>query len=71
MEEGDNMEHITKIMPVLWSFIEKHRKCSVGIATIGSQITITLMWGRLRFKRFASHDAEILGRQVMDYIRAA
>lgn len=64
------MEHVTKIMPILWSFIESNKKCSVGIATINNKITITFLWGKLRFKRFSNHDAEVLDHQIKNYLEA-
>jgi hypothetical protein len=65
------MEHVTKIMPLLWSLIEKHKKCSVGIATIDGKLQITLLWGKFRFKKFADRDMEVVRQQVVDYLRVA
>ena len=63
------MEHVTKIMPILWSFIEKNKKCSVGISTIEDKIIITLLWGKIRWKKFIGHDEELLGRQLKDFLQ--
>jgi len=71
MAKGDNMEHVAKIMPVLWAFIEKHKKCSVGITTIGNKVIVTLMWGKVRWKRFAHRDAVLLTQQIQDFLQVA
>lgn len=69
MDKGDNMENVAKIMPVLWSFIEKHKRCSVGISSIEDKVIITLLWGKIRWKKFAGRDMVLLQKQVSDYLQ--
>lgn len=69
MEERNNMENVTKIMPLLWSFIQKHKRCSVGISSIEDKVIITLLWGKIRWKKFAGKDMILLQKQVSDYLQ--
>lgn len=71
MAKGNHMEHVTKIMPVLCGFIDKHKKCSFGITSEGGKLIVTIRWGKFRFRRFAYRDATLLKGQIERSLQAA
>lgn len=69
MKKENNMDNVTEIINILWSFIEKNKKCSVGISLIEDKIIITLLWGKIRWKKFTGQDVPLLQKQLSDYLQ--
>ena len=61
------MDLFNKIMKVLWSILEKNKKCSINIATIDNILTINILKGK-RKRTFAAKDGQIVLLNLQHYL---
>lgn len=49
------MEHVAKIVPMLWDLFGKNKKCKMNVTTKENEIIISIWSGR-RWKRYSGND---------------
>lgn len=71
--ERDNMDLMSKIIPLIWQIMDKNsnkRKCKVNVSTIDDKLTVSFLFGR-KIKQFAHADSNILLAELQQYFLVA